>query len=255
MTIMRFVAVALLAVGAAMGAEVAIPDSCNGGLCLAGMRWKKGFLEHTLSGFVGPESGSAESLYVGITYTDGQSKGGGVLKLKSVGPRTPFYFKVEAWRVKWDQSRLTVGASAILKIESVEKDGVACHFSSLGSRLAVSIINSTDKDLILDYQLLTLTAGGRNLKLNGSHGKFTDQAIPNAPSLIAAGTEQKEEFIAVGAATFEDGEWLEDWRLHLALMQEHPTLTLPLGGGRIEKVPLDVRFAGATPQASGPKAR
>lgn len=253
---MRIALLLLLATATASGAEVAIQDSCNGGVCLTGLRWKKGVIEHTLSGFVGPESGKAQSLSITFSYTDGRNNGRGVLNLKDAGPHTPFYFKVHWRSVKWDESSVTVSASAVLGIEPVQKGGIACRFSSLGSRLAVQITNSTDKDLILDYQLLTLTAGGKNHRLNGNRGKYTDLATPNAPSLIGAGTEQKEEFIPVGSATFQDGQWSEDWLIHATLMQERPTLTLPLGADRLEKIPLEVRFADVS--ASGavtPKAK
>lgn len=252
--VLAFVMAALLGCVSASAAEIGIPDACRDGLCFTGLHWKKGFLEHTLSGFIGPEVGLAESVHISLLYRDGKNVGSGHLSLKMVTPHTPFNFKILSNSVNWEKSTVSLTASAILGIQPVEKDGIACHFASLGSRLAVSISNATEKDLVLDYRLLTLTSGGKNYKMNGNHGKYTDQAIPNSPTLIAAGTEQKEEFIVVGSASFEDGQWNEDWRLHLALMGGNPTLTLPLGPERLEKIPLEVRLVSIMARGTGPKA-
>jgi hypothetical protein len=233
-------------------ADIVLPDACDGHVCLTELRWKKGAVEHTLTGVVSSPD-PISSINIVFTYADGHKRGNMRLGLVNVKGKTPFYFKVHEGlgflnpgSLQWDQSSVRVEASAILGIAPVQKGGLSCTFDPHGSRIGVTIKNDSNEDLILDYGLLTLISNGESLRLNGTHGKFADLDKPNPSTLISSAASVSEQFIPVGSATFTNGDWVEDWRLHDALLAGNPTLALPLsvvGQTRIEKLPLDVRAA------------
>jgi hypothetical protein len=241
------------AVSIANAAEVVLPDACDNHVCLTDLRWKKGAVTHTLTGFISsPEP--IISLNIVFSYTDGRQRGTTRLGMINVkGSKTPFYFKVHEGlgllnpgSLQWDRSSVRVEASAILGLAALQKDGVSCTFDPHGSRLGVTIKNESNEDLVLDYSLLTLISNGESLRLNGTHGKFADLDKPNPNTLISSEASVSEQFIPMGSVTFANGGWVEDWRLHDALVAAKPTLALPLsvaGQTRIEKLPLEVRSA------------
>jgi hypothetical protein len=243
-----FSALALCAFGLASAAEVTLPDACDEQICMTDLRWKKGTVEHTLTGFIVPKQGRINSVEIAFTYSDTKHRGDLRVRLKDVESKTSFYFKLfgggllQKGKFDWDQSTVRVEATAIVSIASQEKGGISCSFRSLGSRLKASIKNGTDQDAVLDYGLLSLISGGESLRLNGTHGKYSDLGTPNPSTLIPAGASVTEEFIPFGSATFTAGEWVEDWRMHQGLTGSGTTLALPLtvdGHQRIEKIPLE----------------
>ena len=127
----------------------------------------------------------------------------------------------------------------------MERNGLICQFRSLGSRLDTSIRNKTNKDLILDYSMLMISAGDTNLKVNGSTGKHTRTGKPRPNSLIPDGTTHTEELIPMNSAKLEGGDWVEFWTLQDALTMSEPKLFIPFivdGKQQIEKIPLQVDF-------------
>jgi hypothetical protein len=245
----HFCFLALLSLNAAPAAEITLPDSCGDQICVTDLRWKKGTVEHTLTGFIAPKQGNIESVEIVFAYSDPKHHGDIRLRLKNVQSKTPFYFKLAGGgllttgKFDWNQSSVRVEATAIVSIAGQEKDGISCSFHSFGSRLQASIKNASNKDAVLDYGLLSLISGGESLRLNGTHGKYTDLGTPNPSTLIPSGTSITEEFIPFGSATFADGAWVEDWKMHYVLSRSGAALALPLTvGGKqtIEKIPLEV---------------
>jgi hypothetical protein len=232
-----------------LAAEITLPDACDDRICLTDLHWKKGTLEHTFTGFVAPKQGRLGSVEIVFTYADTKHHGDFRVRLKDVQSKTPFYFKLyiggllQTGKFDWNQSSVRVEATAIISVAGQEKGAISCSFWSLGSRLKATIKNASDKDAVLDYGLLSLISGGESLRLNGTHGKYADLGTPNPSTLIPSGTSVTEEFVPVGSATFTDGEWVEDWKMHHALSQSGTTLALPLtvdGRQTIEKIPLEV---------------
>lgn len=239
----------LLALNVAQAAEITIPDACDDQICMTGLRWKKGTVEHSLTGFVAPRQGQIDSAEIVFTYADPKHHGVFRVHLKDVRARRPFYFKVfgggllQTGKFDWNQSSVSLEVAAILSVKSQEKNGISCSFRSLGSRLQVSIKNASEKDAVLDYGLLSLISGGESVRLNGTHGKYADLGTPNPSTLIPTGASVTEEFIPLGSATFTHSAWVEDWRMHHALSRPGATLALPLtidGRQTIEKISLEV---------------
>ena len=249
----------LLALNLASAAEITIPDACDDNICVTGLRWKKGTVEHTLTGFVAPKQGQIDSVEIVFSYADPKHHGDFRVRLKDVQARTPFYFKLfgggllQTGKFDWSQSSVRVEATAIVSVASQQKNGISCSFRSLGSRLKASIKNASDKDAVLEYGLLSLTSGGESVRLNGTHGKYADLGTPNPSTLVPSGASVTEEFIPFGSATFTNGEWVEDWQMHRALSRPGATLALPLtvdGHQTIEKIPLDVVVGSVTTEGS-----
>ena len=242
-------AFALFALRAASAAEITVSTACDDQICVTGLRWKKGTVEHTLTGFVAPKHGCIDSVEIVFAYSDPKHHGDLRLLLKDVRSITPFHFKLfggallqKRW-FAWDQSSVRVEANAVVSVVSQEKDGIACRFRSLGSRLSVSIKNASEKDAVSDYGFLSLISGGESIRLNGTHGKYAELGTPNSSTLIPSGASVAEEFIPFGSASFSGGEWVEDWKIHYALSRPGATLALPLtvdGHQTIEKIPLEV---------------
>ena len=254
---LTIVAGLLLLCGSASGAEVQIPDSCDGTVCLTGLRWKKGFLEHSLTGFLDTTI-PLQSTRITFHFSDAKRSGSTLLHLKATSTKTAFYFKVLARSLKWEESSIKLNMTTISDIPGVKQDGVTCTFKSLGSRLAVTIRNDSDRDLILSYDLLTLTSSGENVKLNGTHGKYVNLSTPNPSTLITARSTQQEEFIPIGAATLEGSEWVESWTMHTALTAESPSLVLPFSENsntRLEKLPLEPKVWRVALSAQGTPGR
>jgi hypothetical protein len=260
---MKIGVLSLLCFGLASAAEIKLPDACDNQVCQTELRWKKGAVTHTLTGFISsPEP--IRSLNIVFNYTDGRQRGITRLGMFNVkGSKTPFYFKVHEGlglmnpgSLQWDQSSVRVEAIAIFGITPIQKDGVFCTFDPQGSRLGVTIKNESNEDLILDYGLLTLISNGESLRLNGTHGKYADLDKPNPNILISSAASVSEQFIPMGSAALSNGSWVEDWRMHEALSGQNPILALALtigGQTKIEKLPLEVKLARITAEAKVPK--
>jgi hypothetical protein len=240
---------ALLAASGSSAAEIALPDTCDDQVCVTGLLWKKGTVEHTLTGFVAPRLDHVDSIEIVFAYSDPKHQGKLRVHLKDVQSRTSFYFKLfggallQKGRFDWNQSNVTVEATSITRIAAQESAGIKYSFRSLGSRLKAVISNTTDKDAVLEYGLLSLIARGEGIRLNGSHGKYADLGTPNPSTLIPASASITEEFIPFGSASFVDGKWVEDWRMHEALATGDASLALPLavdGRQHIERIPIQV---------------
>src|SRR5437879_5914094 len=119
----------LLAFSVATAAEITIPDACDDQICLTGLCWKKGTVEHTLTGFVAPKQGHIESVDVVFTYADTKHHGDIRVHLKDVQSRAPFYFKLfgggllQTGRFDWNQSSVRVEATGIVSVARQEKGG------------------------------------------------------------------------------------------------------------------------------------
>src|SRR4051794_36680899 len=77
----------------ASGAEINIPDACDGAVCLTEMRWKKGTVEHTYTGFIAPKE-PIESIDLHFEWSDDRQKGENWVRLRDVATKTSFYFKL-----------------------------------------------------------------------------------------------------------------------------------------------------------------
>jgi hypothetical protein len=77
----------LFAFGVATAAEITIPDACDDKICLTGLHWKKGTVEHTLTGFVAPKQGHIESVDLLFTYADTKHHGDIRVRLKDLQSR------------------------------------------------------------------------------------------------------------------------------------------------------------------------
>src|ERR1035441_1716219 len=55
-------------------ADIVLPDACDGHVCLTELRWKKGAVEHTLTGVVSSPD-PISSINIVFTYADGHKRG------------------------------------------------------------------------------------------------------------------------------------------------------------------------------------
>ncbi len=232
----------LLFTSLGIAAKVEIPDACEGDLCLTNIVWKSGFLEHKLSAVLTTKR-PIQSVSLPFDFSDQKSRGNTPLNFTNVSGTQPFYFTVRNVGFKWKESSISLTAKAIYSIEDLESDGVKYSFDSKGSRLGIIMRNQTDKDIILKYDLLTLTAGTLNFKLNGMGGKYTDFANPKADALIPSGTTHTDDLVPTQAVKYEGG-WIEQWYAHSLLTEPDVRLMLPVeidGKLQIEKLALAVQ--------------
>src|SRR5689334_5849332 len=102
----------------ASGAELVIPDACDGAICLTEMRWKKGTVEHTFTGFIVPRE-SIESVELHFEWSDDRQKGENWVRLRDINAKTSFYFKLfgggllTRGKFRWDTSTVRLTASAV----------------------------------------------------------------------------------------------------------------------------------------------
>src|SRR5690349_14172989 len=93
----RSCAFVLFAFSFATAAEVSIPDACDDQICLMGLHWKRGTVEHTLTGFVAPvapKQGRIDSVEIVMSYSDPKHHGEFRVRLKDLQSKAPFYFKL-----------------------------------------------------------------------------------------------------------------------------------------------------------------
>jgi hypothetical protein len=227
--------------------EIQIPDACSGSVCIENVLWKKGVAEHTLLGTIRTKT-PIESMQLKLDFEDGQKSGSLLLNLRSISTVQQFFFKVDAGGLfggglKWERSHVHLTATAIHNVFPMERSGLVCSLDSQGSRLGLEIVNSSGKDVILDYSRLTLTSETQSYKLNSAEGRYSEVDKPRPNALIPSGTAHWNELTPIGAVKFIHGEWQEFWLIHQLLLSQDVTLFVPFvidGRTTVEKVPLQV---------------
>lgn len=243
------VASVLVACCAAQAKEMRIPDACQGPVCIVNLVWKKGAAGHTLTGTIATKK-PIQVVALNLNFQDDKKSGSADLVLNNITSNQTFYFKVNSTGlvgvgigINWERSSLRLTVSAIHGIAPVERNGVTFRFGAQGSRLKVELENKSTSDLILDYSLLTMTAGAENHKLNGIGGKYIDTDKPKANALIPAGTTHRDELVPIEAVKFINAQWNEAPIMNVLLTMPDVTMFIPLsrnGSVQLERIPLEV---------------
>lgn len=232
----------------AQAKELRLPNTCQGPVCLANVVWKKGvgrgFTPHTLTGSI-TTTKAIQSITLTLQFHDNKRNGIVDLVLNNITDSQPFEFRVSSNYdgIEWDHSSLYLTAWAIHSIAPVSEEGISCRFEPRDRRLKLVVENRSTEDLILDYSLLTMTAGAENHKLNGTGGRYIEFDKPKANALIPAGTILSDELVPIEAVKLINNQWNESTLLNLLLTMPDVTLRIPLsknGTVQIVRVPLNV---------------